>query len=73
MNHYDPSLKMYATRNIRTAEDWTLQGRQVNTDAKACVQSDSRGINVPLYTRQQTSLRPAARRGHTTRTIRGHS
>ncbi len=62
MNHFDSNLKMYATNGLRTADDWTLRGRQVNTDAKACAQADLRGVHVPLYTRVQTTLRPAAAR-----------
>jgi len=65
MNHYDRDLKMYADSGLRTAEDWTSLGREIEEGTKPQVETLNRGAAVSLYTRSQTrmlyrrDLRPA--------------
>jgi hypothetical protein len=57
MTHYSPELKMYAKNGLRSAEEWTSLGREVQSQAKPRAEVDFRGVVVPLFTRDQTHLK----------------
>jgi hypothetical protein len=61
MNQYDGVLKMYAESGLRTAEDWTGLGRDIEIGAKPRLDASHRGEVVPLYSRDQTHPRPRTR------------
>jgi hypothetical protein len=61
MYQYDSVLKMYADSGLRTIEDWTALGRDLETGAKPRVDTPHRGERVPLYSRDQTHPRPRSR------------
>jgi hypothetical protein len=61
MNHYDGVLKTYADSGLRTVEDWTALGRDIESGAKARVDTPLRGVSVPLYSRDQTQRRKSSR------------
>jgi hypothetical protein len=60
MYQYDSVLKMYAGSGLRTIEDWTILGRDVEAGAKPRVDAMHRGAPLPLYSRGQTHARPHA-------------
>jgi hypothetical protein len=60
MSQYDSVLKMYAGSGLRSIEDWTTLGRDVETGAKPRVDTMHRGVLLPLYSRGQTHSRPRA-------------
>jgi hypothetical protein len=60
MNHYDGVLNMYSENGLRTVEDWTTRGRDVESGAKPRVDTPHRGQIVSLYSRDQTQPRPKA-------------
>jgi hypothetical protein len=62
MNQYDGELKTYADNGLRTAEDWTTLGRDVESGAKPRLDVLHRGALLPLYTRGQTHPRPRSER-----------
>jgi hypothetical protein len=59
MNQFDSVLKMYADSGLRTIEDWTLRGRDIEDGAKPRADTTHRGVMLSLFTRDQT--RPRAR------------
>jgi hypothetical protein len=61
MYQYDGVLRMYADSGLRTVEDWIILGRDITTGAKPRVDTPHRGERVPLYSRDQTHVRPRAR------------
>jgi hypothetical protein len=61
MNQFDSVLKMYAESGLRTSEDWSLNGRDINTDAKPRVDTQHRGATLSLYSRDQTRHRERVR------------
>lgn len=62
MNQFDGVLRMYAESGLRTIEDWTTLGRDIQSGAKARLDTPHRGELVPLYSRDQTCHRPRAPR-----------
>lgn len=56
MNHYDHELKMYADSGLRTAEDWALRGRAVQSGSDPRVGAVHRGKPISLYGRDQTTI-----------------
>ena len=61
MNQYDGVLRMYADSGLRTIEDWTSLGRDIESGAKPRVDAPHRGELVPLYSRDQTHVRLRSR------------
>ena len=61
MNQYDSVLKMYADSGMRTVEDWASMGREISSGAKSRVDAPHRGTVIPLYSRDQTQLRPRSK------------
>ncbi|MGD0464683.1 MAG: hypothetical protein ABSB74_19535 [Tepidisphaeraceae bacterium] len=61
MNQFDGVLRMYAESGLRTSEDWTALGRDIQSGAKPRLDTPHRGELVPLYSRDQTRHRPRAR------------
>jgi len=61
MNHTDSVLRMYADSGLRTVEDWTTLGREINSGMKPRLDASHRGAVVPLYSRDQTKIRPSSR------------
>jgi hypothetical protein len=59
MNQFDSVLKMYADSGLRTVEDWTTRGRDIEAGAKPRADTQHRGVLLSLFTRDQT--RPRAR------------
>jgi len=54
MNQVDGLLKMYSDNGLRTTEDWTARGRDIESGVKARVDMPHRGVILPLYSRDQT-------------------
>jgi len=61
MQYYDSALKTYADSGLRSAQDWATLGRDVEPDVKSRTDTTHRGALLPLYSRDQTRVRP--RRG----------
>ena len=61
MSQYDSVLKVYADSGLRTAEDWTNHGRDIENGAKARLDAPHQGQRVPLYSRDQTHPRTPSR------------
>lgn len=57
MYQYDTVLRMYAESGLRTVEEWTTLGRDIASGAKPRLDAPHRGELVPLYSRDQTSIR----------------
>ncbi|HEX4056073.1 MAG TPA: hypothetical protein VHX86_17565 [Tepidisphaeraceae bacterium] len=62
MNQYDSVLKMYAESGLRTIEDWTTLGRDIESGAKPRLGTPHRGELVPLYSRDQTHRQAGSKR-----------
>ena len=60
MSQYGGVLKMYAESGLRTIEDWTALGRDIESGAKPRLDTPHRGELVSLYSRDQTRHRPRA-------------
>jgi hypothetical protein len=54
MHQFDGVLRMYAECGLRTMQDWTTLGRDVETGAKPRLDTPHRGESLPLYSRDQT-------------------
>jgi hypothetical protein len=61
MSQYDSVLKVYADSGLRTAEDWTTHGRDIESEAKPRLDAPYQGQRVPLYSRDQTHPRTPSR------------
>jgi hypothetical protein len=48
---------MYAKNGLRSADEWSTLGRDVESEAKPRAQVDFRGTIVRLFTRDQTQLK----------------
>jgi hypothetical protein len=57
MNHYDGVLKMYAEAGMRTEEDWAKAGREILSGSESRANASHRGVQIPLFTRDQTNAR----------------
>ncbi len=57
MNQYDSVLKMYSDSGLRTVEDWTIRGRDIEAGATPRADATLRGVVMPLYSRDQTHHR----------------
>jgi hypothetical protein len=58
MNQIDIVLKTYAKSGMRTPEDWASSGRDIVEGAVSRAQASLRGVEVALYSRDQTRMRP---------------
>jgi hypothetical protein len=58
MYQCDNILKTYADSGLRTVEDWTTLGRELDAGVKPCVDAAGRSGTVSLYSRGQTHARP---------------
>ncbi|MGD0390354.1 MAG: hypothetical protein ABSC42_15525 [Tepidisphaeraceae bacterium] len=54
MDQFDGVLRMYADSGLRTVQDWTALGRDVESGAKPRLDTPHRGTLLPLYSRDQT-------------------
>jgi hypothetical protein len=54
MNQYDTILRIYADSGLRTAEDWTTRGRDIQPNAQPRLDAPLRGHRIPLFSRDQT-------------------
>ena len=61
MSQYDSVLKVYAESGLRTAEDWTTHGRDIETGVKPRLDAPHHGQRVSLYSRDQTRPRTPSR------------
>jgi hypothetical protein len=61
MNQFDSVLRMYAESGLRTVEDWTTLGRDIESGVKPRLDTPYRGQVVPLYSRDQTRHHPRAK------------
>jgi hypothetical protein len=52
---------MYAESGLRTAQDWTTLGRDVENGAKPRLDTPLRGEMLPLYSRDQTHPQTGSR------------
>jgi hypothetical protein len=52
---------MYADSGLRTVEDWTTLGRDITGGMKPRLDATHRGALIPLYSRDQTQIRPSSR------------
>jgi hypothetical protein len=56
MSQYGGVLKMYAESGLRTIEDWTALGRDIESGAKPRLDMPHRGELVSLYRAKRISL-----------------
>jgi hypothetical protein len=63
LSQFDSVLRMYADSGLRTAPDWITRGRDVETGAKARLDTPHRGQTLSLFSRDQTHVRPRSERG----------
>jgi hypothetical protein len=61
MSQFDGLLKMYAANGLRSVEDWTARGREIEAGAIARLNTPYRGQILPLYSRDQTIIHVRAR------------
>ena len=61
MHQFDGVLRMYAESGLRTMQDWTTLGRDVENGAKPRLDTPLRGEMLPLYSRDQTHVRERSR------------
>jgi hypothetical protein len=61
MNQFDSALTMYAKSGLRSIADWTERGRNILNGAVARLEATHRGTSLPLYSRDQTQIRPSLR------------
>ena len=61
MAQYDSVLRVYAESGLRTVEDWTSLGRDIQTLAKPRVDVPYKGGRLPLFSRDQTQVRAPSR------------
>jgi hypothetical protein len=61
MSQFDRLLKMYAENGLRSVEDWTTRGREIEAGAVARLNTPYRGTSLPLYSRDQTVIHVRAR------------
>jgi hypothetical protein len=61
MHQFDGVLRMYAESGLRTIEDWTTLGRDIEAGAKPRVDASHRGEVLPLFSRDQTHPRTGSR------------
>jgi len=54
MNQFDSILRMYADSGLRTVEDWTTLGREIENGTKPRADAPHRGERLALYSRDQT-------------------
>jgi len=54
MHQFDGVLRMYAESGLRTIQDWTTLGRDVENGAKPRLDTPHRGALLPLFSRDQT-------------------
>lgn len=54
MNQYDSILKTYSDSGLRTIEDWSIRGRDIEIGATPRANAAHRGVVLPLYSRDQT-------------------
>jgi hypothetical protein len=60
MNQYDSVLRTYADAGMRTMEDWATTGREVISGSAARANAYHRGVQMELFTRDQTHIRGKA-------------
>ena len=61
MSQYDSVLRTYAESGLRSVEDWTSLGRDIQTGAKPRLDAPYQGGRLPLFSRDQTHLRAPSR------------
>ena len=61
MYQTDGILKMYSESGLRTIEDWTSRGRDIQSGAKPRLDTPHRGQILALYSHDQTHPRTPAR------------
>jgi hypothetical protein len=57
MNQIDNVLKTYAKSGMRTPDDWASSGRDIVEGAVSRAQATLRGVQVDLFSRDQTRMR----------------
>ena len=63
MNYQERSLRTYSECGIRSAEEWQTLGRLVLDGVEPRTRAMASGREISLYTRDQTTRRPASARG----------
>ncbi len=64
MSQYDVVLRMYAESGLRTVEDWTTLGRDIQSGAKPRLDTPHQGGRLPLFSRDQTRPRTPSQEKH---------